>query len=440
MRMIDIINKKKNGEALTDEEIAFWINGVTDRTIPDYQTSALLMAICFRNLNDHETAVLTECMMQSGEVADLTELGNLTVDKHSTGGVGDKTTLVVAPLAAACGLTVAKMSGRGLGHTGGTVDKLESIPGFRTTLSKDEFVDVVKQHGLCVIAQSGNIAPADKELYALRDVTGTVNNIALIASSIMSKKLAGGAKAICLDVKCGSGAFMKDAYGAIELANAMVAIGTHHGRQVEALITDMDRPLGVAVGNALEVREAIDTLCGNGPEDLKELSLSIVTRLLVMTGHGDEGACRQAAEDALTSGAALQKLKDMVTAQGGDVSYIDHPERLPQAPFSLDVTAPKSGYILATDTEAIGNACTMLGAGRAKKSDAIDMGAGMKLFRKTGDTVSEGDVIATLYASDKSLLLPTAKRLMQHLLIGDENITSPLIIARVTKDGVFEAG
>ncbi len=439
MRMIDIINKKKNGEVLFDEEIAFWIKGVTDKTIPDYQTSALLMAICFRDLTPHETAVLTECMMQSGEVADLSDLGELTVDKHSTGGVGDKTTLVVAPLAAACGLTVAKMSGRGLGHTGGTVDKLESIPGFRTTLNKDEFVDTVKAHGLCVIAQSGNIAPADKELYALRDVTGTVNNIALIASSIMSKKLAGGAKAICLDVKCGSGAFMKDAYQAIELANAMVAIGTHHGRQVEALITDMDRPLGYAVGNAIEVREAVDTLRGSGPEDLTKLSLAIVTRLLVMTGHGDEIRCRAAAEEALTSGKALQKLKDMVAAQGGDVSFIDHPEKFPEAPFSLDVTAPTNGYIIATDTEAIGNACTMLGAGRAKKSDTIDMGAGMRLFKKTGDAVKEGDVIATLYASDKSLLLPAAKRLMQSIVIGDDQLHTPLIIAKVTKDGVFEA-
>ncbi len=436
MRMIDLINKKKNGEALTDEEIAFWIEGVTSETIPDYQTSALLMAICFRDLNAHETAVLTECMMNSGEVADLADFGGVSVDKHSTGGVGDKTTLVVAPLAAACGLTVAKMSGRGLGHTGGTVDKLESIPGFRTEIAKDEFENIVKTHGICVIAQSGNIAPADKALYALRDVTGTVNNTALIASSIMSKKLAGGAKAICLDVKAGSGAFMKDTYQAIELATAMVDIGTHHGRQVEALITDMDRPLGIAIGNALEVKEAIDTLQGHGPDDLRELSLAIVTRLLVMTGYGDEESSRQKAETALASGAALQKFKDMVAAQGGDTAVIDHPEQLPTAPYSLDITAPKSGWIITADTEAIGNVCTMLGAGRAKKGDPIDMGAGMKLFKKTGDKVNEGNIIATLYASDKALLLPAAKRLMSTILIGEDQLETPLIMARVTKDGV----
>lgn len=437
MRMYDIIMKKKRGEVLSDAEIAFWIAGVTDRSIPDYQHAALLMAICFQGLNAHETAVLTEEMMTSGDVADLSMIEGVPVDKHSTGGVGDKTTLVVAPLAAACGLKVAKMSGRGLGHTGGTIDKLESIPGFQTVLSPARFTQIVREHGLCVIAQSGDIAPADKALYALRDVTGTVDNLSLIASSIMSKKLASGAKALCLDVKTGSGAFMKTTADAVALATAMVDIGARHGRNVEALITDMDRPLGLAVGNALEVREAIDTLNGNGPADLTELSLAIVTALLVMAGRGDKATCRKLAAQALSSGKAKKKFSEMITAQGGDAGVIDDPSRLPLSPAVFAVKAPKSGFITATDAEAIGCVCTVLGAGRTRKDDVIDMGAGLILHKKTGDAVQKGEPLATLYTAKEALLDKAASNLLGAVTI-DENAPSPapLIAAHVTKDGV----
>ncbi len=420
MTMYDIIIKKKRGEALSDEEIRFWIDGVTNETVADYHSAALLMAICFKGLDEYETAVLTEAMMQSGDVADLSEIDGFTVDKHSTGGVGDKTTLVVAPLAAACGLKVAKMSGRGLGHTGGTVDKLESIRGFQTTLSKDRFTHIVKEHGLCVIAQSGDIAPADKALYALRDVTGTVDNLSLIASSIMSKKLASGAKALVLDVKTGSGAFMKTPEDAAAFAEAMVDIGKRHGRQVTALITDMDRPLGNAVGNALEVREAINTLKGNGPADLTELSIAIVTTMLQMAGHGDANACRNDVVKALESGEALEKLRAMIEAQGGDGGVIDDPDLLPLAPHCLLINAPKSGFITATDTESIGRVCTLLGAGRVKKGDIIDMGAGLILYKKTGDAVLKDEPLAMLYTSKPDCLEAAKTQLLGAVTFGDQ--------------------
>lgn len=431
MTMYDIILKKKRGDVLSDDEIRFWIDGVTNETIADYHSAALLMAICFNGLNEHETAVLTDAMMNSGDVADLSEIDGFTVDKHSTGGVGDKTTLVVAPLAAACGLKVAKMSGRGLGHTGGTIDKLESISGFQTTLTKDRFTQIVKEHGLCVIAQSGDIAPADKALYALRDVTGTVDNLSLIASSIMSKKLASGAKALVLDVKSGSGAFMKTPEDAAALARAMVDIGKRHGRQVTALITDMDRPLGNAVGNALEVREAIHTLKGNGPADLTELSVSIVTTMLQMTGR--DGDCRKEVENALHSGKALEKLRAMIKAQGGDSSVIDDPDRLPLAPHCLPIIAPKSGFITAIDTESIGRVCTLLGAGRVKKGDSIDMGAGLILHKKTGDVVTQGETIATLYTSKADVLDIAKAQLLGALTFGEQQLESvPLIHTTVS--------
>ncbi len=433
MTMYDIITKKKRGEVLTDEEIRFWIRGVVDKTVADYHSAALLMAICFQGLDEHETAVLTDAMMHSGDVADLSVIDGFTVDKHSTGGVGDKTTLVVAPLAAACGLKVAKRSGRGLGHTGGTIDKLESIDGFQTTLSKERFTQIVKEHGLCVIAQSGDIAPADKALYALRDVTATVDNLSLIASSIMSKKLASGAKALVLDVKAGSGAFMKTAEDAVALAKAMVDIGTRHGRDVVALITDMDRPLGNAIGNALEVREAIDTLKSNGPADLTELSLSIVTAMLEMAGHGDKTTCRKEAEDALIGGAALRKLRAMIAAQGGNPDVVDNPDLLPHAPYCLAVNAPKSGFIGRTDAEAIGRVCTFLGAGRARKEDVIDMGAGIVLHKKTADKVVSGEPIATLYTSDEALLEEASKRFLRAVTITDTSPAPlPLIAATIT--------
>ena len=432
MTMYDIILKKKHGETLTDDEIRYWVQGVSDGFVQDYHSAALLMAICFQGLDERETATLTDAMMHSGDVADLSEIDGFTVDKHSTGGVGDKTTLVVAPLAAACGLKVAKMSGRGLGHTGGTIDKLESINGFQTTLSAERFTQCVKEHGLCVIAQSGDIAPADKALYALRDVTGTVDNLSLIASSIMSKKLASGAKALVLDVKAGSGAFMKTKEDAVALAKAMVEIGTRHGRDVTALITNMDRPLGFAIGNALEVREAIDTLKGNGPADLTELSLTIVTQMLVMAGHGDTATCRTKAETALTSGAALEKLRAMITAQGGDGSVIDHPDALPCAPYSLTVNAPKSGFINKTDTEAVGRVCTLLGAGRAKKEDTIDMSAGLILQKKTGDAVQEGESLAVLYSSDEERLCAARDTFLKAVTIGEKPAHTDLILATIT--------
>lgn len=435
MQMYDLIMKKKRGDVLCDDEIAFWINGVTDHTIPDYQHAALLMAICFRGLNEHETAVLTEHMMHSGDMVDLGDIDGIPVDKHSTGGVGDKTTLVVAPLAAACGLKVAKMSGRGLGHTGGTIDKLESIPGFCTTLSPARFHEIVSEHGLCVIAQSGDIAPADKALYALRDVTATVDNVSLIASSVMSKKLAGGAKVLCLDVKVGSGAFMKTPDDATALAEMMVAIGAHHGRRVEALITDMDRPLGAAVGNALEVREAIDTLNGNGPEDLKELSLTIVTTLLVAAQKGTQEACRAMAEEALYSGKAKQKFIDMIRAQGGNAAVVDDPSLLPTAPYHESVTAKRDGFIVKTDTEAIGRVCTILGAGRAAKDDDIDMSAGLLLHKKTGDAVRAGEPLVTLYASDQALFPAAKDAFEQAVTIGDAAPAAvPLIYNHITSE------
>ncbi len=436
MTMYDLIIKKKRGEAFTDEEIAFWVNGVTDESIPRYQTAALLMAICFQGLNAHETAVLTDCMMHSGDVADLSAIDGCTVDKHSTGGVGDKTTLVVAPLAAACGLKVAKMSGRGLGHTGGTVDKLESIPGFCTTLSPAAFADIVNRHGLCVIAQSGDIAPADKKLYALRDVTGTVDNLSLIASSIMSKKLAGGAKALCLDVKYGSGAFMKTPDDAIALAKAMVDIAAHHGRHCEALITAMDRPLGYAVGNAIEVREAIATLQGNGPDDLTALSRRIVAELLTMNGMSPEDADK-AVSEALASGAALNRLRDMIAAQSGDIAVIDNPALLADAPFKAVLTASQDGYIAAMDTECIGLTATALGAGRETAEDTIDMGAGLWLHKKTGDAVFKGEPLAALFTSRPESLIPALERLQSALTIADNPPPlTPLIYAKVTANGV----
>ncbi len=433
MRMTDLIEQKKRGEALSEEAIAFWIHGVTNGTVPDYQSAALLMAICFQGMDPHETAVLTDAMMHSGDVADLSGVDGFTVDKHSTGGVGDKTTLVVAPLAAACGLKVAKMSGRGLGHTGGTIDKLEAIDGFQTVLPKERFEAIVREAGLCVIAQSGDIAPADKELYALRDVTGTVNELSLIASSVMSKKLAGGAKALVLDVKTGSGAFMKTKEEAVALAKAMVDIGTRHGRQVQAFITDMDRPLGFAVGNAVEVLEAIETLKGHGPADLTELSLRIVTAMLTMAERGDEAACRRTAEEALQSGAALEKLRAMITAQGGNARVIDEPSRLPLAPCTRTVRATVDGYIVKTDTEAIGRTCTLLGAGRAKKDDPLDMGAGLLLHRKTGDAVNAGDALCTLYASDEALLDAAKTAFLKAVTIGDVPLAPIPLIMDVVK-------
>ena len=436
MRMVDIIHSKRIGHGLTDEEIAFVVQGCTDGSIPDYQLSAWLMAVCINGMDERETTVLTTRMALSGDSIDLSGIGGITADKHSTGGVGDKTTLIVAPIVAACGVRVAKMSGRGLGHTGGTIDKLESIPGFRTAIGGREFIDIVNRIGLCITGQTGNLAPADKKLYALRDVTATVDSIPLIAASIMSKKLAAGADCILLDTKTGSGAFMKTPEEAAELARMMVTIGERAGRKVAALITNMDIPLGHAVGNALEVSEAILTLQGVGPADLTEICLVLAADMLWLAGKGSSEICRSLAEQALGSGAALERLTLMVEAQGGNPEVIAHPDRLPKAPFSHEVRAPRDGYISAMDTEEIGRASMLLGAGRLTKDSAIDSGAGIVLAAKTGNFVRAGESVASLFASKEGLFSEAETAFMAAIQFSDNPPKpQPLIYARVTRDG-----
>ncbi|MBQ9859054.1 MAG: thymidine phosphorylase [Clostridia bacterium] len=396
MRMYDVIQHKKQGLPLTEEEIRFCIRGFTDGAVPDYQMSALAMAICFNGMTPQETAVLTDAMMRSGDTVDLSRFGTATVDKHSTGGVGDKTSLIVAPIVSALGGVVAKMSGRGLGHTGGTVDKLESIPGYRTELSAAEFLAQVERVGIAVVGQSGNLAPADKKLYALRDVTATVDSVPLIASSIMSKKLAAGAHSIVLDVKVGSGAFMKTRGEGEALARQMVDIATACGRQAAALVTNMDVPLGEAVGNALEVQEAVAILRGQGDRRLRELCEALAREMLCLChGWTAEQAAAKVTE-SIDSGAAFAQMCRWVAAQGGDASYLENPDRFPTAP-AYTVCAPREGYIAAMDAEAIGVAAVTLGAGRARKEDEIDPAAGIRIVKKTGDFVQAGDPIATLY-------------------------------------------
>ena len=413
MRMYDMINKKKRGHTLSTEEIRFIIEGFTNGSIPDYQMSALLMAIYFQGMTAAETADFTMAMVDSGDKVDLSGLQGVTVDKHSTGGVGDKTTLVVMPILAVFGLPVAKMSGRGLGHTGGTIDKLESIPGFNTDLPSEKFMQTVREHGICVAGQSANLAPADKKVYALRDVTATVDSIPLIAASIMSKKIAAGASCILLDVKTGSGAFMKDIEGARALAQAMVAIGENCGRKTAALITDMSAPLGYAIGNSLEIQEVAWLLAGgknmpndseaaennSTPPDLYAVCHALASHILYMAGQGTLAACEAKVDDAIQSGAALKKLADMVEAQGGDRSYIEHPEQFAKAACITKILAPQSGYISSMDTEKIGLAAMTLGAGRETPQDKIDYTAGIYLHAKTGDYVQEGAVIATFHTS-----------------------------------------
>ncbi len=437
MRMYDIIVNKRDGKALSQEEIRFWIDGYTKGEIPDYQTAALLMAICLQGMTSQETAWLTMAMAASGETADLSSIPGVKVDKHSTGGVGDKTTLVVGPIAAACGVPVAKMSGRGLGHTGGTVDKLEAIPGFRTVLEPQEFLEIVKREGIALIGQTGNLAPADKKIYALRDVTGTVESISLIAASIMSKKLAAGADAIVLDVKTGSGAFMKTMEDAIALAREMVAIGVHSGRETVALITDMDLPLGNAIGNSLEVREAIETLQGKGPQDFTQLCLVLAANMLFVAQRGTMEQCMEQASQALYSGTALTKFKAMVQAQGGR----PEPELLALSPCKKTVCAQRQGYITKMETRQCGIASVVLGAGRAKKEDPVDYGAGILLHVKPGDRVEAGQPLATLYAAGEHLLKQGAQLLEEAIEIGGQpQPPMPLIYARITKDGVERLG
>ena len=400
MRTVDIIEKKRDGGKLSPEEISFFIQGYTRGEIPDYQASALLMAILFQGMDEEEIASLTDAMRLSGEQIDLSRIAGVKVDKHSTGGVGDKTSLVLGPLVASCGAKLAKMSGRGLGHTGGTLDKMESIPGMRIDLSEEEFIKQVNDIGIAIIGQTADIDPADKKLYALRDVTGTVESIPLIASSIMSKKLCSGASAILLDVKFGSGAFMKTLDKAKELAETMVKIGAHLNRDTRAILTDMDEPLGLAVGNSLEVKEAIATLKGEGPKDLTELVIKaggiMLEQAHIVSDHKEGEAKIKAAID---SGAGLDKLKAMVESQGGDVSYIDDPTKFKMARFALEVKAPESGYIRRIDSLGIGVSAMKLGAGRATKEDAIDMASGIVLAKKVGDYVEKGEVLALAHTN-----------------------------------------
>ena len=404
MRMVDIIERKRDGHPLTREEISFFVKGYVDETIPDYQASALAMAIYFRGMDEREIADLTDLMMHSGKTIDLSSIQGFKVDKHSTGGVGDKTSLVVGPLVAACGAKVAKMSGRGLGHTGGTLDKMESVPGMRIGLTDKEFKDQVSRIGLAIAGQTGEIDPADKKLYALRDVTGTIESVPLIASSIMSKKLASGSDCILLDVKFGSGAFMKTFEAAKELAQTMVKIGDLLHRDTRAILTDMDQPLGLAVGNSLEVKEAIATLKGHGPKDLVELARKaggIMLEQAHIVASAEEGEKR--IQEAIDNGSGFEKLCALFEAQGGDVSYIREPERFPVAKHIVEIVAEESGYVRRIDSLSIGVSAMKLGAGREKMSDTIDMSAGILLKKKVGDRVEKGEVLALCHTNKEGV-------------------------------------
>lgn len=409
MRIYDIIEKKRDGNKLSKEEISFFVNGFTRGEISKEQASALLMAVFIRGMDEEETVMLTESMARSGDLLDLSAFGNMTADKHSTGGVGDKTSLIVAPVCASLGIKMTKMSGRGLGHTGGTVDKLESIPGYRVDLTVSEFLKQVENIGIALIGQTGNLAPADKKIYALRDVTATVDNISLIASSIMSKKIAAGAKNIVLDVKCGSGAFMKTPEDAEKLARLMVKIGKNCGRSTAALITNMDIPLGSYIGNSLEIKEAVEILKNGGDKTLRTLCVELSAAIISLVfGKSHEEAVNDA-EKALNTGIAFDKFKELVSAQGGDISVIDNPELLPVGQYQKDIFAKESGYIVSQDSRKIGEASVILGAGREKYGDPIDCSAGIMLLKKTGDRVSAGEKTATLYTSDKNRLEAAAE-------------------------------
>ncbi len=429
MRMYDLILKKRNGGKLTKEEIEFFVKGVTDKTIETYHTSALMMAIYFQGMDEEETLNLTLAMASSGEQMDLSVIDGIKVDKHSTGGVGDKTSLAVVPIVAACGVKVAKMSGRGLGHTGGTIDKLESIKGFQTSVEPEKFFDIVNTHGLCIAGQSMNLAPADKELYGLRDVTATVDNISLIASSIMSKKLASGSDCILLDVKVGSGAFMKNYEDAENLAREMVKIGNGAGRKTVAVITDMDVPLGNAIGNSIEVIEAIETLKGNGPEDFTLLTKTLSVEILKMAEIENP---EEKVEEVISSGKALEKLACMVRAQGGDENYIYDTSLFEKAEFIREIRAERDGFISHMNAETVGVACAKLGAGREKKGDDIDFTAGIMLRKKTGAKVTKGEVIAEMYTSDERCFADAEKTFLSSIEYSEnESEKNPLIRGKV---------
>jgi pyrimidine-nucleoside phosphorylase len=432
MRMYDLILKKRQGKPLTKDEIQWMIREYTDGRIPDYQMSALLMAICFQGLDKEETYELTMAMARSGEMLDLSQIQGIKVDKHSTGGVGDKTSLVLTPIVASLGIPVAKMSGRGLGHTGGTIDKLESIPGFSTQLEDDAFEEQVNSIGISIMGQTKDLAPADKLLYALRDVTATVDQISLIASSIMSKKLAAGADAILLDVKTGSGAFMKEESDAIQLAKEMVEIGKSAGRKMTAVITNMDEPLGMAVGNILEVKEAIDTLKGNGPDDFVELIETLASHMLILGGavkDFDEGLMR--VRESIQSGKALDKFKQFVAAQGGDTKYIDHPELFEQADIIEEIRSEQDGFVGSIDAQEMGICSLILGGGRETKESVIDPTVGLVFSKKVADPVKKGDVLATIYGNDEEKVKRAVLHFKENYHIIEEKPTKPIMIREV---------
>ncbi|GIO83617.1 pyrimidine-nucleoside phosphorylase [Paenibacillus faecis] len=440
MRAVDLIRKKRDGQELTHEEIGFLIKGYSEGAIPDYQMAAWAMAVYYQGMSARETADLTMHMASSGDMIDLSSIRGVKVDKHSTGGVGDKTTIVIGPLVAAAGVPVAKMSGRGLGHTGGTIDKLEAIGGFSVELGQEQFFRQVNEIGLAVVGQSGNMTPADKKLYGLRDVTATVESIPLIASSVMSKKIAAGADAIVLDVKTGSGAFMKTLDDSIRLAKAMVDIGTQVGRSTIAVISDMDQPLGYSIGNALEIEEAIATLRGEGPKDLEEVCLILASHMLVLGGKAEnEEAARAILQEKLASGEALERLKMMVEAQGGDTRQIEDAGLLPKAELHVEVKAEKRGFVESIQAEEIGVAAMLLGAGRETKDSVIDLAAGLSLRKKIGDPVEVGEVLAVLHLNPpfRDRLEEASRKVKEAYGITDEKVPRrPLVFALITPEGV----
>jgi pyrimidine-nucleoside phosphorylase len=437
MGFIDVIAKKRDGMALSRGDIDQFVRGVCTDALPDYQTSALLMAIVLRGMSDEETAWLTDAMRRSGDQVDLSSLPGTKVGKHSTGGVGDKVSIILAPIVAACGVILPKMSGRGLGHTGGTLDKLESIPGFRVNLSNDEFIRILREVGTCIVGQSASLAPADKKLYALRDVTATVSSIPLIAASVMSKKLAEGCNALVLDVKCGDGAFMHSQAEARELARLMVSIGTQSGLRTEAVITDMEAPLGHAVGNAVEIIECAETLKGHGPSDITALVVELATRLLVVSGRYTEQDAGQAARDAISSGRALEKMSAMVAGQGGDARVLDDYTRLPTARGRRAIKAPRDGYVASMKAELIGRTCKVLGAGRQRIEDRVDHGAGVLVVKKPGEKISAGEIIIELlYNGDRDLAEATSLAEAAVTVADTPPAPRPLVLGRLAGEAV----
>ena len=435
MRMVDLIAKKRDNHELSTNEIQFMVESYTKGAIPDYQMSAMMMAIYFNGMTEQERADLTMAMVHSGDTIDLQSIKGIKVDKHSTGGVGDTTTLVLGPLVAAVGVPVAKMSGRGLGHTGGTIDKLESVAGFHVEISNEKFIQLVNDNKIAVIGQSGDLTPADKKLYALRDVTATVNSIPLIASSIMSKKIAAGADAIVLDVKTGAGAFMQTEEDSIELAQAMVNIGNNVGRNTMAIISDMSQPLGFAIGNALEVKEAIDTLNGHGPEDLTELCLTLGSYMVLLAKKADSvEEARKMLKEVIDNGKALEVFKTFLASQGGDASVVDDPSKLPNAPYKIELPATQEGYIKEIVADEIGTAAMMLGAGRETKDSVIDLAVGLVLHKKVGDFVKEGEALLTIHSNTEDVE-KVKQVLYNNIVIVPEKVEAPqLICTHITKD------